>query len=173
MEHGAPANSPPMVTPLALGVAPPSLSLAAPATDCVAGEERKKRGDCVDEACRRLALGVAVCPRWDACEASDCSWASGPSGAGLEGIWEFRVLLRGVAEARCERRCAGEDMATTTERPGWGARVGCPRPGTTEEGVGWGVVVVVVVMERGRVECFSRVRVATTTTRPQSIRDLN
>lgn len=112
-------SSPPRVMPLALGVAPPSLSgalLAAPATDCVAGEERKKRGDCVDESCRRLALGVAFSPRWEAWEASDCSWASGPSGAGLESIWEFRVLLRGVAEARCERRCAGEDICTAMQR---------------------------------------------------------
>lgn len=100
--------------PLALGVAPPSLSgtsFAAPELDCVVGEERKKSGDCVEGAWRRLALGVAFSPRCDACEASECSWASGPSGGGLEASWEeFLALLRGVAELRCERRCAGEDI---------------------------------------------------------------
>jgi hypothetical protein len=44
---------PPIVAPLALGVAPPSLSgslFAAPEADCVPGEERKNSGDCVEGA---------------------------------------------------------------------------------------------------------------------------
>lgn len=110
---------PPMVMPLALGVAPPSSlsgAAAAPEPEALTGEERKKSGDCVDADCSLWFLGVACGPRCEACEASECSCSSGPAGAGLlEGIWELlapRPLLRGVAEVgvRCERRCAGEDM---------------------------------------------------------------
>jgi hypothetical protein len=110
---------PPIVIPLALGVAPPSSlsgATAAPEPEALTGDERKKSGDCVDADCSLWFLGVACGPRCEACEASECSCSSGPAGAGLlEGSCEFlapRPLLRGVAEAgvRCERRCAGEDM---------------------------------------------------------------
>lgn len=104
---------PPMVMPLAFGVAPPSsLSGApfpAPETEGLTGEERKNSGDCVDADCSLEFLGVACDPRADACEASDCICSSGPGL--LEGTAP-RALRRGVAEAevRCERRFAGDDM---------------------------------------------------------------
>jgi hypothetical protein len=108
---------PPIVMPLALGVAPPSsLSGApfpAPGPEGLTGEERKNSGDCVDADWSLELRGVACDPRCDACEASDCSCSSGPTGAGLlEGIAP-RALRRGVADAevRCERRFAGDDMA--------------------------------------------------------------
>lgn len=109
---------PPIVIPLALGVAPPSSS-GAPEPEPLTGEDRKKSGDCVEAVCKREFRGVACDSRCEACEVSECSCSSGPPGAGLlEGIWEFlalRALLRGVAEAelRCERRCAGEDITAT------------------------------------------------------------
>ena len=102
-----------VVTPLALGVAPPSLS-GAPEPDGWAGEERKKSGDCVEVVvCKRDVLGVACDACCEAREASEWSCSSGPAGPGLEeGTAEFRVLRRGVTEAevRCERRLAGDDM---------------------------------------------------------------
>ena len=83
------AGIPPMFMALARGVAPPSLSgapLAAVGAEPLVGEERKKRGDCVEAVCSLEFLGVAWIPRDDACEASDWSCSSGPTGAGLEGI---------------------------------------------------------------------------------------
>jgi hypothetical protein len=77
---------PPMFMTLARGVAPPSLSGAPLAAEPLVGEERKKSGDCVEAVCNLEFLGVAWSPRDDACEASDCSCSSGPTGAGLEGI---------------------------------------------------------------------------------------
>ena len=65
---------PPMVMPLALGVAPPSLSgapFAAPEPEGLTGDERKKSGDCVDAVCNLEFLGVACDPRCEASEASD------------------------------------------------------------------------------------------------------
>jgi hypothetical protein len=58
---------PPMVMPLALGVAPPSsLSGApfpAPEPEGCAGDERKNKGDCVEVDCSLEFLGVACDPR--------------------------------------------------------------------------------------------------------------
>lgn len=58
---------PPMVMPLALGVAPPSsLSGApfpAPEPEGCAGDERKNKGDCVEADCSLEFLGVACDPR--------------------------------------------------------------------------------------------------------------
>jgi hypothetical protein len=68
---------PPMVMPLAFGVAPPSslscASFPAPEPEGFTGDERKNSGDCVDADCWSLEfLGVACDPpRADACEASD------------------------------------------------------------------------------------------------------
>jgi hypothetical protein len=107
---------PPMFMALALGVAPPSslsgASFPAPEPEAFTGEDWKKSGDCVEPDWSLVLRGVACDPRWDACEASDCSCSSGPTGAGLlEGIAP-RALRRGVAEAevRCERRLSGEDI---------------------------------------------------------------
>ena len=121
---------PPMVMPLALGVAPPSsLSGApfpAPEPEGFTGDERKNNGDCVEADCNLEFLGVAWGPRCEACEASDCNCSSASAGAGLlEGIAP-RALRRGVAEAevRCERRFAGEDIIATNyteEIEGFGA----------------------------------------------------
>jgi hypothetical protein len=64
---------PPMFMALARGVAPPSLSgapLAAVGAEPLVGEERKKRGDCVEAVCSLEFLGVAWSPRDDACEVS-------------------------------------------------------------------------------------------------------
>ena len=70
--------SPPIFIPLALGVAPPSLSSApvSPAeAEGFSGDERKNNGDWVEaeaEADCSLAFrGVACDPRCEACEASD------------------------------------------------------------------------------------------------------
>jgi hypothetical protein len=107
---------PPMVMPLALGVAPPSslsgASFPAPEPEALTGEDWKKSGDCVEPDCRRVLRGVACDPRCEACEASDCSCSSGPTGAGLLEGGAPRALRRGVAEAgvRCERRCVGVDI---------------------------------------------------------------
>lgn len=104
-----------MVMPLAFGVAPPSsLSCApspasAPEPDGTTGDERKKSGDCVCVDCSLEFLGVACDPRFEACDASDCSCSSGP---GLLVGMAPRSLRRGVADAdvRCERRFAGDDI---------------------------------------------------------------
>jgi hypothetical protein len=108
--------APPIVMPLALGVAPPSslsgAAFPAPDPEGTAGEERKNRGDCVEADCSLELRGVACDPRCEACEASDCSCSSGPSGGGLLEGMALRALLRGVAEAevRWERRFVGDDM---------------------------------------------------------------
>jgi hypothetical protein len=115
-----------MVMPLALGVAPPSslsgASFPAPEPEALTGDDWKKSGDCVEPDCSLVLRGVACDPRCEACEASDCSCSSGPSGAGLLEGTAPRALRRGVAEAevRCERRLSGEDMVAavyvTTEK---------------------------------------------------------
>lgn len=67
IEHPVVRFSPPIFIALALGVAPPSLSgalFAAP--DPGAGEERRKRGDCVSPVCTLEFLEVACEPRCDA-----------------------------------------------------------------------------------------------------------
>lgn len=77
---------PPIVCADAFGVAPPSLSsspLACPAPEGLAGDERKKSGDCVEVVWNLALRGVASDPRCEACEASDCNCSSGPAGAGL------------------------------------------------------------------------------------------
>jgi hypothetical protein len=54
---------PPMVIPLAFGVAPPSslsgVPFPAPEPEALTGDERKKSGDCVDADCSLAFLGVA------------------------------------------------------------------------------------------------------------------
>jgi hypothetical protein len=113
-----------MVIPLALGVAPPSslssAPFAAPEPEGLAGDERKKSGDCVDcvPVCKRLFLGVACDPRCEACEASDCNCSSG---LGLLLGMPPRALRRGVAEAevRCERRFAGDDIVAAIYTEGY------------------------------------------------------
>jgi hypothetical protein len=105
-----------MVMPLALGVAPPSslsgASFPAPEPEALTGDDWKKSGDCVEPDCSRVLRGVACDPRCEACEASDCSCSSGPSGAGLLNGGAPRALRRGVTEAevRSERRFVGEDI---------------------------------------------------------------
>lgn len=79
-------DAPPIVMPLAFGVAPPSSlggAAAAPEPEATVGDERKKSGDWVDADCSLWLRGVACGPRCEACEASECNCSSGPAGAGL------------------------------------------------------------------------------------------